>query len=75
MQKVDRSPLHPAEKKAVDAIVDFISEKGHSPTVREVADLMGWKSHGSAYTTLRRLRDKGWVTWEQGTSRTLKVVS
>lgn len=68
------SNLLPAEGRALDAISTFTADRGYPPTVREVRDLMGWKSHGSTYTTLSRMRDKGLVSWEPGTSRTLRVV-
>ena len=48
-------------------------ENNYPPTVREIADLIGWKSAGGIYTYLEMLEDEGRLTWDRGSARTIKI--
>jgi hypothetical protein len=43
-------------------------------TIRELCSLMGIVSPSTLWAGLRRLRELGWVEWEDGLSRTLRLV-
>ncbi len=51
----------------------FIREHGIPPTVRELAKALGISSTAAHYR-LTRLREHGLVEWEEGKSRTLRIV-
>ncbi len=52
----------------------FVQANGYAPGVRELADLMGFKSTSVVRHHLVQMKAAGLVTWENGKSRTLRVV-
>lgn len=62
------------QAEVLQAITSLTDIKGYPPTVRELETVVG-VSVSAVHAHLRRLRDKGAVTWENGQTRTLKVVS
>lgn len=46
---------------------------GYPPTVKEIADGLSLRWVITVVRALRRLRDKGLVTWEAGQVRTVRV--
>lgn len=60
------------ERAMIEAILDFQSKRGYSPTVRDLQEILG-TSRGTTHRTLQLLREKGLVV---GTlPRTMRVVS
>lgn len=57
-----------------EALEKFISDKGYSPTVDELAHLTNHKAKSTVYEKLKSLKLKGYVTWENGHSRTLRII-
>ena len=51
----------------------FIKHKGYSPTVREIAKEMHISSPATVYYHLTNLKEKGYITWEEKESRTIKL--
>ena len=51
---------------------DFRETKGYCCTMREIADFLGISSLKAIDGHLRALRRKGYVTWEDGLSRTIR---
>lgn len=62
------------QTEALDAITLFIEEHDYSPSVRELQEILGFSSPAPVQSLLRRLRDKGCVTWNPGQSRTLRLL-
>ena len=52
----------------------YVARHGYSPTVREICNHYGWTTPNSAMCHLRPMRKKGWITWTDGCSRTLRVI-
>lgn len=52
----------------------YIAEHGYSPTVREVCQAFNFSGVNGAMCHLRPLRKKGWLTWQDGHARTIRVV-
>lgn len=69
-----RQPLTARQQAVLDWIRGFIDVHGYSPTVRQVAFAFNWRTPNAAATHLRPMRKKGWVTWEEGKARTLRIV-
>lgn len=68
----DRVPLLTgAELAVLAAVEDLVSEKGYAPTLREIAQRVGWKSTGSVSQYLDRLRSRGVL---EGRGRSLRVL-
>ena len=55
-------------------IKEFISMKGFSPTVRELAELINVSSPATVHTHLKHLVNKGYITYQPKTSRTIRVI-
>jgi len=62
------------QKECLIIINLFIKHKGYSPTVREIAKEMKLNSPATAYHHLKLLREKGYITWEEKQSRTIKIL-
>lgn len=62
------------QRQVLDAITRFRRERGFSPTVREIGHFFGWSSTNAVVEHLKRLRDKGLVTWEEQHSRTIREI-
>lgn len=62
--------LTEAEFAIYAAVDDLLLEKGYAPTLREIAQRVGWKSTGSVSQYLDRLRARGVI---EGRGRSLRV--
>lgn len=49
------------QKVVYDTIVDYINTHGYSPTVRELAEILGYKSSSTMHSFLKALEDKGYI--------------
>jgi repressor LexA len=67
-------PLTQRQQSVLDWIVGFIKVHHYGPTVREVAFAFNFKNPNAAAVHLNQLRKKGHVTWEDGKSRTIRIV-
>lgn len=61
-------------ERILAAISTHWQENGYAPTTRELCNIVGIKSTATMHGHLRRLRNKGMITWEAGRVRTLRVV-
>lgn len=67
------SPLTPSGRATLLLLDAFITDKGYSPTLRELMFLMGLSSVSTMAWHLDILRRDGYVTWEEGRPRTLVI--
>ena len=61
------------DAQIIAAIARHCSEHGYGPTARELAEAVGYRSQGALHPRLQRLRDGGFITWQPGRARTLRV--
>lgn len=61
------------QKITLDAIEYFINEHGYSPTIREVADMLGQSVH-PVQEKIYQLELKGYIASELGKARTIRVI-
>jgi len=52
----------------------FIKHKGYSPTVREIAKELKNNSPATTFHHMKKLKEKGYITWIKGQNRTIKVL-
>jgi hypothetical protein len=73
---VERQPLAPRQKAVWGEIVGFYRENGHVPSLREIADLVGFKSTQGASDHLESLARKGWIRYLPSgkTHRTYRIL-
>lgn len=62
------------QKNVLHTIENFINEKGYSPTVRELGDLLGLKSTSTIHEYLEKLQRYGYITKAKDSPRTIRVL-
>lgn len=65
--------LNKTETEIMFVIIDFIKNKGYSPTYREIGDKV-WLVAGSVQYYLRNLRSKGYIDFVDNRCRTIRLV-
>lgn len=55
-------------------VKEFIEKNGYSPSVREICDILGYSSPATAETHLQKLKDKGYITFIEKRSRTIRII-
>jgi len=63
------------QQRVLDFITAEISDSRPCPTLREICTRFGFRSPRAAACHLEALRKKGLISWDQGKSRTLRVIS
>jgi repressor LexA len=69
-----RAVLTWRQRKVLQAIRDYMAANGCSPSSREIAEAAGLKSASSAMHHLRELKTAGYVSYEPGAPRTVRVL-
>ena len=62
------------QKELYIAIKEFIKNNGYAPTVRELNKVTNIKSPATTYAKLVQLKKKGYITYVEGKSRTIKIL-
>jgi repressor LexA len=65
--------LTPRQREVYIAIEAVIAQRGHPPTVRELCKTIGVRSSATVAVKLNALKRDGFITWEPGKSRTIKI--
>ena len=61
------------QKQVYLIIKDYISEKGYSPTMRELCKLCYTTSTASIHDMLDRLKKKGYIDYQKNLPRTIVI--
>lgn len=69
-----RQELTTAQQELYDWLADYIGAHRHSPSIRQMMQAMGLRSPAPVQSRLRHLQQKGWLTWEEGQARTLRLL-
>lgn len=67
-------PLTKAQRRVLKFIERYHREHFYSPTIRDICTEFGFASPNGAACHLHALRKKGYITWVENTSRTLRPV-
>jgi repressor LexA len=70
----ERQPLTARQQDVLTWIAGYINTHEYPPTLREIQHHYGWKTPNAAKCHLEPLRRKGYVTWQEGCSRTIRVI-
>ena len=68
------SKLSKTQMRLLVALSEWECDHAYPPTRQELIELAGYKSRGCSQAAMYGLRNTGWVTWEEGKRRTLRVV-
>ena len=61
-------------EKIYNFIVNFMTENGYSPSIREIGDAVGLSSTSSVFNHLMNLQDEGLIKMQNRKSRTISLV-
>jgi len=70
----DMETLPARQKDVLKLIVSLSEEHGYPPTLAELAKAMGLRNRMTVHQHVAALKKKGFVHWEPGLNRSLKVV-
>ncbi|MEY2979566.1 MAG: transcriptional repressor LexA [Prochlorotrichaceae cyanobacterium] len=62
------------QKELYDWLVEYIHEHQHPPSIRQMMEAMHLRSPAPVQSRLRHLQSKGYIDWEEGKARTLKLL-
>jgi repressor LexA len=62
------------QKDLLDIITIYVDDNKIAPTNRELMHLFELKSTSTMHGYLSRLRDKGYITWQERMPRTIQVL-
>lgn len=68
-------PLTTAQKELYDWLVEYISTNQHSPSIRQMMRAMSLKSPAPVQSRLDHLKKKGYIAWEEGQARTIRLLN
>lgn len=66
-------PLTERQREVLVWLAKYIGDRGYSPTIRELCRAFNFVSPNGAMSHLTPLKRKGWVHWQEGHARTLRV--
>jgi repressor LexA len=66
--------LTTAQKELYDWLVDYINQNQHSPSIRQMMRAMSLKSPAPVQSRLDHLKKKGYIAWEEGQARTIRLL-
>jgi repressor LexA len=67
--------LTEAQQELYDWLGEYIREHQHSPSIRQMMRAMNLKSPAPVQSRLEHLRNKGYIDWEEGQARTIRVLN
>jgi len=62
------------QKELYEWLVEYIRLNQHSPSIRQMMEGMNLKSPAPIQSRLEHLRNKGYIGWNEGRARTLRIV-
>ncbi len=66
--------LTEAQRQLYEWIVDYITTNQHSPSIRQMMRAMSLKSPAPVQSRLEHLRKKGYIGWDEGQARTIRLL-
>jgi len=66
--------LTAAQRELYDWLVDYIRRNQHSPSIRQMMRAMNLKSPAPIQSRLERLQAKGYIDWNKGKARTIRIL-
>ncbi len=67
-------PLTEVQQELYDWLVDYIQVHQHAPSIRQMMKAMKLRSPAPVQSRLDHLRRKGYIDWQDGQARTLRIL-
>ena len=74
MKTSNLGDLTHAQNELYEWIKNYMKDFQHSPSIRQMMSAMGLKSPAPIQSRLKHLQEKGYISWQEGKARTLKLV-
>ena len=71
---MSENKLPPGQRKTLEASRQFIVDNGYPPTVEQLRIATGLKAVSTVHYHLLALKKKGFVYWNRGEARTLRII-
>ena len=75
MGNYSEESLTDAQYELYEWIRNYVKDFQHSPSIRQMMNGMGLKSPAPIQSRLKHLQEKGFISWQEGKARTLKLVN
>ncbi|MEA5618470.1 transcriptional repressor LexA [Cronbergia sp. UHCC 0137] len=62
------------QQELYEWLIEYIRVYQHSPTIRQMMEAMNLKSPAPIQSRLEHLRNKGYIGWNEGKARTLRIL-
>lgn len=62
------------QEKLFNAIKEYIKEHDYSPSIRDLCKMVNVKSSATVFVSLKILKRKGYIDYEEMARRTIKVL-
>tara|TARA_Y100001978_G_C23561885_1_gene369715 strand:- start:193 stop:810 length:618 start_codon:yes stop_codon:yes gene_type:complete len=69
-----KNDLTKAQNELYSWLKNYIIDFQHSPSIRQMMKAMGLKSPAPIQSRLKHLQEKGYISWQEGKARTLRLV-
>ena len=66
--------LTQAQNELYGWIKEYMKTFQHSPSIRQMMKAMGLKSPAPIQSRLKHLQEKGYISWQEGKARTMRIV-
>ncbi|MEM9137350.1 MAG: transcriptional repressor LexA [Cyanobacteria bacterium P01_F01_bin.42] len=67
-------PLTKVQQELYDWLVDYIQVHQHAPSIRQMMHAMELRSPAPVQSRLDHLRRKGYIDWQDGQARTMRIL-
>jgi repressor LexA len=67
--------LTEAQQQLYDWLIDYIRTNQHSPSIRQMMRAMNLKSPAPIQSRLEHLKNKGYIDWNEGKARTIRILN
>ena len=74
MESVENNNLTEAQNELYRWIKNYMKDFQHSPSIRQMMQAMGLKSPAPIQSRLKHLQEKGYISWQEGKARTMRLV-
>ena len=75
MSNYSEESLTDAQFELYEWIRNYVKDFQHSPSIRQMMNAMGLKSPAPIQSRLKHLQEKGFISWQEGKARTLKLAN
>tara|TARA_Y100000589_G_scaffold327427_1_gene369182 strand:- start:883 stop:1500 length:618 start_codon:yes stop_codon:yes gene_type:complete len=66
--------LTQAQNELYGWIKEYMRNFQHSPSIRQMMKAMGLKSPAPIQSRLKHLQEKGYISWQEGKARTMRII-